>query len=143
LNFILGIGQNNGDIDILGIFVGVSSDKGIGAADIQSGDSTELFGIVDAMLFQDFSGNGNRRVDGVADNGQNGVGTEFGATFHQGLDNSCVCVLLLLMRVRIRVNERKGIYISCSISKRECNGSRGIKFDQTSNVRHPDRTVNN
>jgi hypothetical protein len=84
-----GVSTNDGDTDILGCFSHVGSDKGVGTADIQSGDTADLFGVVDAVLLHDFGGDGDGRVDGVADNGQDGIGAKFGAAFHQGLDDSC------------------------------------------------------
>ena len=58
--------------------------------DIECGHTTKLFGIKDAVLFQNLSRNRNGRVDGIGNNGQDGSGTMLGTSLDEGLDNAGV-----------------------------------------------------
>jgi len=70
------------------ILAHVVSDKGIGPNDIQCRDTTDFAWIINALLFENFSGNGDGTIDRITDNGQDSIGTILGTAFDQRLDNT-------------------------------------------------------
>ena len=91
-----GVAANDRHVHFGGVLAEVAADESIGANDVEGGDTAEFGGVVNALLFENFGGDGDGRVDGVADNGQDGVGAEFGAAFDEGLDNRGVGLLFVL-----------------------------------------------
>ena len=57
-----------------------------------------LFRIVDSLLLEHFGRNGDGRIDGIADNGQDGVGAVFGTALDEGFDNASVGVEEIVTR---------------------------------------------
>lgn len=64
--------------------------EGLGANDIQSGDTEQALGVEDASSLEDLGGNRDGRVDGVGDDQSEGVGAELGDTLGQVTDNASV-----------------------------------------------------
>jgi hypothetical protein len=62
--------------------------EGLGANDIESGDTEQALGVEDASGLEDLGGNGDGRVDGVGDDQSEGVGAELGDTLGQVTDNA-------------------------------------------------------
>ena len=50
------------------------TDEGIGPNDVEGGNSEDLVGVVDSGGLEHLGGDGNRRVDGVGDDGDHRVG---------------------------------------------------------------------
>jgi hypothetical protein len=48
--------------------------EGLGADDIEGGDTEQLLGVKDASVLEDLGGNGDGRVDGVGDDKDEGLG---------------------------------------------------------------------
>ena len=48
-------------------------DKGVGADDVEGGDSDDLLGVVDAGGLEDLGGDGDGGVDGVGDDVEDGL----------------------------------------------------------------------
>jgi hypothetical protein len=87
-----GVAADDGDLYRRGIDVTVRGDKGIGAQDVEGGDAAEFAGVVDTGAFQDFGGDGDGAVDGVADDGEDGFGAVDGTLLDEALDNTGVGV---------------------------------------------------
>lgn len=62
--------------------------EGLGANDVQSGDTEQALGVEDASGLEDLGGNGDGRVDGVGDDQSEGLGAELGNTLDQVTDNA-------------------------------------------------------
>jgi hypothetical protein len=60
-------------------------DEGLGADNVEGGDTEQLLGVEDAGLGEDLGGNGHGAVDGVGDDEDEGLGAVLGDTLDQAL----------------------------------------------------------
>jgi len=87
-----GMASDDGDINVLGVLAHVGAKEGVGTTDIKGGDTADLLGVEDALGLEDLGGNGDGGVDGVGDDGEDGVRAVLGATLDEGLDDGSVGV---------------------------------------------------
>jgi hypothetical protein len=83
---LAGVAANDGD-DGLGRVTLASDalDEGLGADDVEGGDTEELLGVEDAGLGEDLGGDGHGAVDGVGNDEDEGLGAVLGNTLDQAL----------------------------------------------------------
>jgi len=86
-----GVTSDNWDVDVVGVLGSEDGDKLVGTDDIKGGDTVDS-GRVNAELLVDLGGDGHGRVDGVADNTDNGVRGGLGAGSGELSDNGGVGV---------------------------------------------------
>jgi hypothetical protein len=77
--------------------LGVSSldttQEGAGSNDVQSGNTEQSLGVKDTGLLEDFSEDGDGRVDGVGDDADHGLGAVLGTCLGEVSDDGGVGVL--------------------------------------------------
>lgn len=90
-NGLARVATNDGD-DGLGrvLLASDALDEGLGANNVEGGDTEELLGVEDAGLLEDLSGNGDGAVHGVGDDEDEGLGAVLGDTLDQALDDAGV-----------------------------------------------------
>jgi len=74
-----GVTSDDWDVDVVGVLGSEDGDELVGTDDIESGDTVDS-GSINAELLVDLGGDGNGRVDGVADDTDDGVGGGLGAS---------------------------------------------------------------
>lgn len=85
-----GVSANHGNVNRGRIDAHVVGHEGVGTDHVQGRDAANLLGIEHALLFQDLGGDGDGAVYRVRNDGQHGIGTEFGAPFDQRLHDTGV-----------------------------------------------------
>jgi hypothetical protein len=82
---------NNRNGGLAGVaLTGDLSNKGLGADNIESGDTEKLLGVELAGGLEDLGGDGDGAVDGVGDDEDKGIRAVFGDTLHEVSDNAGV-----------------------------------------------------
>lgn len=69
-----GVTTNDSDVHILGVLALNLRDEAGGTDNIKGGDTEKTLGVVDTVLLEDLSEDGNGRVDGVGDDEEVGLG---------------------------------------------------------------------
>jgi len=87
-----GVTTNDSDVHILGVLALNLRDEAGGTDNIKGGDTEKTLGVVDTVLLEDLSEDGNGRVDGVGDDEEVGLGAVLGAGFSEITDNTSVGV---------------------------------------------------
>ena len=87
-----GVSSDDGAVDVGGVNALGLADKGICADDIQGADAEDALGVVHAGLLVDLRGDGDGAVDGVGDDGQDGLGAHVSGSFGQVGHDGGVCV---------------------------------------------------
>jgi len=83
--------SNYGDVQLRWVLLASDlGNEGLGADDIEGGDTEELLGVEDTGLLQHLGGDGYRRVDGVGDDENVCLGAVLGDTLDETLDNAGV-----------------------------------------------------
>ena len=89
-----GMSTDDGHIDVDRIPTLILGNERIGTAHIEGGNTAQLGLVVNSSLLQDLGGNWDGRVDGVGNDGKNGLGTELGATLHQRFNDTGLYICL-------------------------------------------------
>jgi hypothetical protein len=88
-NSLAGVATDDGDGSLRGVGqTGELLGEGLGADNIQSGNTEQALGVEDASGLEDLGGNGDSRVDGVGDDQNESVGAELGDALDQVTDNA-------------------------------------------------------
>ena len=90
-----GMSADDGHIDVGRIPALILGNERIGTAHIEGGNTAHLGLVVNSSLLQDLGGNWDGRVDGVGNDGKNGLGTELGATLHQRFNDTGLYILFV------------------------------------------------
>lgn len=67
-------------------------DEGLGADDVEGGDTEEALGVEDTLGLKDLGGDGDGGVDGVGDDEDEGLGGDIGDDLDEALDDTGVDV---------------------------------------------------
>lgn len=90
---LAGVATDDGDGGLLGVLgAGDLGDKGLGADDVEGGDTEEALGVEDTLGLQDLGGDGDGGVDGVGDDEDEGLGGDIGDDLDEALDDTGVDV---------------------------------------------------
>ena len=92
-NGLARVAANDGDGQLLGVgLAGDLGDEGLGADDVQRGDTEEALGVEDALSLEDLGRDGDGRVDGVGNDEDEGIGSDLGGNLDEALDDAGVDV---------------------------------------------------
>lgn len=90
---LAGVAADDGDGGLLGVLgAGDLGDEGLGADDVEGGDTEEALGVEDTLGLQDLGGDGDGGVDGVGDDEDEGLGGDIGDDLDEALDDTGVDV---------------------------------------------------
>ena len=68
------------------------SDEGLGADDIEGGDTEQALRVENSLGLEDLGGDGDGRVDGIRDDQDVGFGSDLGDDFNETFDDAGVDV---------------------------------------------------
>src|SRR5690606_27567291 len=71
---LAGVAANDGDGELRGGLAGDLGDKGLGADDVEGGDTEEALGVEDVVVLEHLGSDGHGRVDRVGDDEDVGLG---------------------------------------------------------------------
>lgn len=92
-NGLAGVAADDGDGKLLGVgLAGDLGDKGLGANDVEGGDTEQALGVEDTLGLEDLGRDGDGRVDGVGDDEDESLGGDLGRNLDQALDDAGVDV---------------------------------------------------
>lgn len=90
-NSLAGVTTNDGDGQLSRVaLAGEAGNEGLSTDDIEGGDTEELLGVKDTGLLENFGGDGNRGVDRVGNDEDEGLGSVLGNALDKTLDNASV-----------------------------------------------------
>jgi hypothetical protein len=81
------VATDDGDVGVLGLGAGDAREEGRGADDVESRDTEEALGVVDAGLLEDLGDDGDSRVDRVGDDADAGLGSDLGGSLGEITDD--------------------------------------------------------
>jgi hypothetical protein len=85
------VATDDGDLGLGGVLLaGELLGEGLGADNVEGGDTEETAGVEDAGGLEDLSGDGDGGVDGVGDDADEGLGAELGNALDQVADDAGV-----------------------------------------------------
>ena len=87
------VATNDGDGGLLGVLgAGDLGNEGLGADDVEGGDTEQALGVEDTLGLEDLGGDRDGGVDGVGDDEDEGLGGDIGDDLNEALDDTGVDV---------------------------------------------------
>jgi hypothetical protein len=88
---LAGVTTNDGNVEVCGVLLASDlSNEGLGADNVEGGNTEKLLGVEDARGLEDLGGNGNCGVDGVGNDKDVCLGAVLGNALDEALDDAGV-----------------------------------------------------